>query len=176
MFSTGMFDILSCIGLDSCLYQPENSLGQLVCRVFFFSCGEFSHCGHKKKKKKTQCELYIQGLFFWENTYKSGHIMRPVLVDDRQLHLPHQKWKKTLCCCDSFKKENLKYPVLGSERINSHQCTSWPFCPLDGLRFLILVSAPWCWILDRRMNTILVSWRKHQSSSGNCWVLTLDPR
>jgi hypothetical protein len=21
--------------------------------------------------------------------------------------------------------------------INSHQCTSWPFCPLDGLRFFI---------------------------------------
>jgi hypothetical protein len=25
----------------------------------------------------------------------------------------------------------------GPKWINSHQCTSWPFCPLDGLRFFI---------------------------------------
>jgi hypothetical protein len=28
-------------------------------------------------------------------------------------------------------------PWSGPEWINSHQCTSWPFCPLDGLRFFI---------------------------------------
>jgi hypothetical protein len=28
-------------------------------------------------------------------------------------------------------------PFQGPEWINSHQCTSWPFCPLDGLRFFI---------------------------------------
>jgi hypothetical protein len=25
----------------------------------------------------------------------------------------------------------------GPERISTHQCTSWPFCPPDGLRFFI---------------------------------------
>jgi hypothetical protein len=27
--------------------------------------------------------------------------------------------------------------IFWPEWINSHQCTSWPFCPLDGLRFFI---------------------------------------
>ncbi len=28
-------------------------------------------------------------------------------------------------------------PKLGAECTSSHQCTSWPFCPLDGLHFFI---------------------------------------
>jgi hypothetical protein len=31
----------------------------------------------------------------------------------------------------------LESPGWGVEWINSHQCTSWPFCPPDGLRFFI---------------------------------------
>jgi hypothetical protein len=30
-----------------------------------------------------------------------------------------------------------KSTLPGPEWINSHQCTNWPFCPLDGLRFFI---------------------------------------
>jgi len=41
-----------------------------------------------------------------------------------------------------WKTTNSKWP----EWINSHQCTSWPFCPLDGLRFFI----------QRRMGLITV--------------------
>ncbi len=88
----GTWDNISVVPV---LYQsyglclPENSLGQLVCRVFF-SCGEFSHCDHPKK---TQCEI-CKGFFRGKN-YISGHIMRTVLVDDRQVHLPDQKEKKT---------------------------------------------------------------------------------
>jgi hypothetical protein len=34
-------------------------------------------------------------------------------------------------------REKTRQSVKRPEWINSHQCTSWPFCPLDGLRFFI---------------------------------------
>jgi hypothetical protein len=68
------------------LYQPENSFGQLVCRVIFFLWRIFALWS----QKKTHSVNYT-GAFLGRKTYKSGHIMRTVLVDDRQVHIPDQK-------------------------------------------------------------------------------------
>jgi hypothetical protein len=45
--------------------------------------------------------------------------------------------------------------TLGAEWNSSHQCTSWPFCPLDGLRFFIRHKMGFITLLFSLQSTVL---------------------
>jgi hypothetical protein len=96
------------------------------------------------KKKYTQCELY-RG-FFGGKTYKSGHIMTTVLVDD--------------CHVDPHDQNGKKPPIAVTDLRKKLESTQYKYQP----------DVKSC---TGEYNTCVVE--KTQSSSGN-WVLTLDPR
>jgi hypothetical protein len=48
-----------------------------------------------------------------------------------------RRWKMDEKSCEGTSYDLPLGPIFGPEWINSHQCASWPFCPLDGLHFFI---------------------------------------
>jgi hypothetical protein len=91
---------------------------------------------NEKVKKSVRELLFLKGI--WNNwnpwffgfgrTRTTGSLISGEFKEPKPVGL--SKFKETT-------QSSIPPSTLGPEWTSSHQCTSWPFCSLDGLRFFI---------------------------------------